>query len=147
VTPRAIVLVLALAAGGLVLWRIAPATTTRVQAEPPGPYAGRANPRSADASAVTAGAALFQENCTSCHGDHADGHGVAASGLTPPPADLRGSTVVPEHSDAYLFYRLSEGKAGTAMPAFRGTLDEQERWALVTYLRSLHPSSSHQPAP
>jgi mono/diheme cytochrome c family protein len=45
--------------------------------------------------------------------------------------------VIPEHSDAYLFYRVSEGKAGTAMPAFRGALDEQERWALVSYLRSL----------
>ncbi len=46
--------------------------------------------------------------------------------------------MVPRHSDAYLYYRISEGKPGTAMPSFHGALAEPERWALVAYLRSLH---------
>ena len=135
---RIAALAIALCAVALVLWRIAPALTTAARDDLPAPYERRANPRASDPTAVAAGAALFRDNCTSCHGDGADGRGPAAPGLTPAPADLRGSRVIPEHSDAYLFYRVSEGKPGTAMPSFRGTLDEHERWALVSYLRSLH---------
>ncbi len=86
---------------------------------------------------MSEGVALFQSNCASCHGEHADGHGPAATGLTPPPADFRGTDVLARHSDAYLFYRVTEGKPGTAMPSFRGALAARERWAVVAYLRSL----------
>ena len=101
--------------------------------------AGRVNPRAGDAAAVSEGVALFQNNCASCHGERADGHGAAAAGLAPPPANFRGTDVLARHSDAYLFYRLTEGKPGTAMPSFRGALAESERWAVIAYLRSLTP--------
>jgi mono/diheme cytochrome c family protein len=45
--------------------------------------------------------------------------------------------VLAQHSDAYLYYRVSTGKAGTAMPSFHGVLDETERWQVIAYLRSL----------
>jgi mono/diheme cytochrome c family protein len=101
--------------------------------------AGRVNPLGGDPTAVSEGVALFQSNCASCHGEHADGHGDAAAGLAPPPANFRGTDVLARHSDAYLFYRLTEGKPGTAMPSFRGALAERERWAVIAYLRSLAP--------
>jgi putative copper resistance protein D len=100
---------------------------------------GRVNPRAGDLAAVSEGVALFQGNCASCHGERADGHGAAAAGLTPPPANFRGTDVLARHTDAYLFYRLTEGKPGTAMPSFRGALAERERWAVIAYLRSLTP--------
>ncbi len=129
---------LVLAAGGAAVWlRSAP---ERLSEQLPAEMAGRANPRAGDAEAVREGVALFQSNCASCHGEQADGHGAAAGGLTPPPANFRGTDVLARHSDAYLFYRLTEGKPGTAMPSFRGALSERERWALVTYLRSLTPA-------
>ncbi len=103
---------------------------------PPG-FAARTNPRLHDPAAAVDGAAIFQSNCASCHGERADGHGVAAVGLTPPPANFRGSDVLARHSDPYLFYRISEGKPGTAMPSFRSALAENERWAVVAYLRSI----------
>jgi mono/diheme cytochrome c family protein len=45
--------------------------------------------------------------------------------------------VLQQHSDAYLYYRVSTGKPGTAMPSFHGVLGETERWQVVSYLRSL----------
>jgi mono/diheme cytochrome c family protein len=40
-------------------------------------------------------------------------------------------------SDAALFDRITQGLPGTAMPAFRDTLTEEERWHVVNYLRHL----------
>src|SRR5262249_27530049 len=116
----------------------------------PSAFASRTNPHAGDTAARESGRRLFLENCSQCHGDGADGHGPAAQGLTPPPANLSGPAVVPQHSDAYLFYRLTVGKSGTAMPSFHGVLSEDERWTIVTYLRSLAqqaPSGGEPAAP
>jgi mono/diheme cytochrome c family protein len=43
---------------------------------------------------------------------------------------------VREMSAAELSYRIAYGVAGTPMPAFAGTLTQDERWALVAHLRS-----------
>jgi mono/diheme cytochrome c family protein len=125
---------------GAALW-LRPAGALPAENLPP-EMAGRLNPRAGDLAAVSEGVALFQSNCASCHGEHADGHGAAAAGLTPPPANFRGTDVLARHSDAYLFYRLTEGKPGTAMPSFRGALAERERWAVIAYLRSLAPDGA-----
>ena len=114
------------------------ATTPRLREELPAASAGKRNPL-AGAAAVAAGGRVFKENCATCHGDQADGHGPAATGLEPPPANFRSGSVLAQHSDAYLFYRVSAGKPGTAMPSFHGALGETERWQVVTYLRSLAP--------
>jgi mono/diheme cytochrome c family protein len=111
--------------------------------ELPAEYAGKTNPHGVDGGAVRAGATLFQENCAMCHGAGADGRGPASVGLVPPPADFRGSDVLARHSDAYLFFRVSEGKPGTAMPSFHGALGERERWSVIAYLRSI----AAEPAP
>jgi len=59
----------------------------------PPEFAGKFNPL-AGAEAVAAGASLFQQNCATCHGTLADGHGPAATGLEPPPANFRGGPVL-----------------------------------------------------
>lgn len=45
-------------------------------------------------------------------------------------------------SDAYLFYRISEGgnfaPFNSAMPAFADKLSERERWHVINYIRSLN---------
>jgi mono/diheme cytochrome c family protein len=127
----AVAAMIAAAAAGVRWWNRTPAESL------PAAFVARVNPRAHERAAIVAGASLFHDNCSSCHGDRADGHGVAAVGLVPPPANFRAGDVLPRHSDAYLFYRLTEGKQGTAMPSFRGALSEDERWAVVTYLRSL----------
>ncbi len=118
-------------------WALVPSSgPARVREELPPEFAAQRNPLTG-AAAVEAGSRVFHANCATCHGEHADGHGPAAIGLTPPPADFRAGVVLARHSDAYLYYRVSVGKAGTAMPSFHGVLDETARWQVVTYLRSL----------
>jgi hypothetical protein len=53
------------------------------------------------------------------------------------PANLAESDLLDQHSDAYFFYRITEGKIGTAMPSFHGSLTPEERWQIICYLRTL----------
>jgi mono/diheme cytochrome c family protein len=119
-------------------------SASRYHEDLPAEFAGKRNPLGG-AEAIAAGGRLFQENCASCHGDRADGHGPASVGLDPPPADFRSGAVLARHSDAYLYYRVSTGKPGTAMPSFHGALGETQRWEVVSYLRSLAAGAPAEP--
>ena len=128
--------VAALGAAAAVAWWLPLGRPGRVREELPAEFAAKRNPL-AGADAIAAGQRVFRENCATCHGEHADGRGPASVGLTPPPANFQSGPVLAQHTDAYLYYRVSTGKAGTAMPSFHGVLDETERWQVITYLRSL----------
>jgi mono/diheme cytochrome c family protein len=134
----------AVAAAAVAWWLVPLTEPARVREDLPPEFADKRNPL-AGADVIAAGAALFQANCASCHGEHADGRGPASRGLTPPPADFRSGSVLGRHTDAYLYYRVSTGKAGTAMPSFHGVLDETERWQVIAYLRSLGPAAGTHP--
>lgn len=94
------------------------------------------NPVLYDAASVEAGAAIFSQTCAVCHGPEGAGDGPGAAALEPKPADLRADHVQ-ANSDGGLFYTISEGRPGTAMPAWEETLSESQRWHLVNYIRSL----------
>lgn len=94
------------------------------------------NPLPASATALGQGQHLFQEHCIPCHGVGGRGDGPAATGLQPPPADLTAAHVE-DHTDGTLFWWLSHGMPGTAMPAWESQLSEPERWATIHYIRSL----------
>jgi len=139
------VVVAALGAAAAAAWWLVPLSgPARPREDLPPEFAAQRNPL-AGAAAIEAGSRVFHANCATCHGEHADGHGPASVGLTPPPANFRAGVVLAQHSDAYLFYRVSVGKPGTAMPSFHGVLDETEKWEVVTYLRSLAASEGARP--
>jgi mono/diheme cytochrome c family protein len=81
------------------------------------------------------GRAIYLANCASCHGIALDGDGPVR---TIPPAGPLGEAVR-SASDAELSYRISYGVAGTAMPAFAGSLTAEERSDLIGYLRQQAP--------
>ena len=99
----------------------------------PAEYAGKTNPLGADAA--TAGAEVFNSNCTACHGTQGHGDGPAAGSLDPAPKNL------PELSrmvgDDYLFWRISTGRSGTAMVAWKGILTDQQIWQVISYIHTL----------
>lgn len=76
------------------------------------------------------GEALYRANCASCHG--LDGGGDGPVRTLPAAGPL--PEAVGRMSAAELSYRIANGLAGTAMPAFAATLTETERWQLVRYL-------------
>ncbi len=83
--------------------------------------------------AVEQGQKVAGVNCVSCHGKGGKGDGAAAVALNPKPADWT-SKKIQDESDGELFWKISNGRG--AMPAWRH-LPENDRWALVQFIRTL----------
>lgn len=84
---------------------------------------------------IEAGRGVFLSHCAICHGVGARGDGPAAATLIPRPVDLR--VHVPQHAPGEIFYWISEGVAGTAMPSWKGELSETQRWQVIRFLEAL----------
>lgn len=105
----------------------------------PAEYAGVLSPVPADEESLERGQAAFVQNCASCHGEGGLGDGPAAAALVPaPPMIAMTSQML---GDDYMFWRVSEGGTfepfNSAMPAWKSVLDEQTRWNVINYVRSL----------
>jgi mono/diheme cytochrome c family protein len=85
------------------------------------------------AKAVEQGKKVAQVNCVACHGAGGKGDGAAAVALNPKPADWTSARVQNE-SDGEIFWKISTGRG--AMPPWKH-LPENDRWAVVSYIRSL----------
>jgi len=103
------------------------------------------NPTPDTPETIDTGRALFQANCAICHGPRALGDGPQAFLLQPRPVNLQ--LHVPQHAPGEIYYWISNGVAGTGMPAWKegtgpdgsrvGGLTDDERWAIVRYLQAL----------
>lgn len=106
---------------------------------PPPQYQDLSNPFASDPGAPAQGEEIFTANCASCHGENARGEGPAAAALDPQPANLAENQTA--MSDSYMFWRISEGGAmdpfNSQMPAWQGTLSEDQIWQVIAYLRTL----------
>jgi mono/diheme cytochrome c family protein len=93
------------------------------------------NPVPPDQRSLAAGEATYQQHCAVCHGDTGRGDGPGGLRLVPRPADLR-VHMAAGHTDGQLFYWVSYGVTGTAMPAWSDTLSGQDRWDVINYIRT-----------
>jgi mono/diheme cytochrome c family protein len=84
---------------------------------------------------IAAGRQLFQANCAICHGPKGLGDGPAAFTLNPRPVNLQ--LHVPQHAQGEVYYWITEGVAGTGMPAWKDKLTDEQRWQIVLYLEAL----------
>ena len=100
----------------------------------------------ASAQTIARGRAVYLANCVQCHGPNGAGDGFGAPFLVPPPRDFTtaqykfrttGTGELP--TDADLFRSISRGANGTGMPPWHYLLPEEDRWALVDYVKSLSP--------
>jgi mono/diheme cytochrome c family protein len=98
--------------------------------------------------AIAEGGPLYVAHCVKCHGDTGLGNGDLAYALTPSPALLAYMVQQPIAVDQYLLWSISEGgkQFGTAMPAFKDTLAEDQIWEIVAYLRAGFPDLDDKPA-
>ena len=99
----------------------------------PTEFAGMTNPLGPEAA--TAGAEVFKANCELCHGPQGHGDGIAGQSLEPKPKDLADLQAIV--GDDYLFWRIHEGKPGTAMVAWNGILTDEQIWQAVAFIRTL----------
>lgn len=104
---------------------------------PPVPFTARfaQNPTPDTPETIDKGRALFQANCAICHGPRGLGDGPQAFLLQPRPVNLQ--LHVPQHAAGEVYYWISEGVAGTGMPAWKETLSETQRWEIVRYVQAL----------
>jgi len=97
--------------------------------------------------AIAAGGPLYAAHCSSCHGEAGLGNGKLASALSPSPALLAYMIQQPIAIDQYLLWTISEGGKpfGTAMPAFKDELSQEQIWQIVAYLRAGFPAIDSEP--
>jgi glucose/arabinose dehydrogenase len=94
--------------------------------------AQQSNPYAKQDAAVTAGSKLYATYCVGCHG--ANGQGT---GNVPPLTQGAVQTV----SDGEVFWFITTGSVSNGMPAW-GMLPEQQRWQLVSFVKSLKNSGA-----
>jgi mono/diheme cytochrome c family protein len=95
-----------------------------------------ANPVTADETNLAAGALLYRDHCTLCHGDPAHPNSTLADSFNPPaPQFMNDMADMPENQN---FYILQHGIRWTAMPAWKNVLSERQIWQTVTFLSHMH---------
>jgi len=82
------------------------------------------------------GSKLYQSQCAACHGAFGAGDGAMSVSLTPPPIDFTDRERAANRSIYSLYQAISQGVAGTAMPAF-DKLEDQDRWNLAFFVGTL----------
>ena len=80
------------------------------------------------------GAAIFNEYCVSCHGEHGDGRGPDAARLERKPADFTDVAFMRGETPYDHIHVITLGKRGAAMPAWEDVLSLQERWDVLSYV-------------
>lgn len=96
--------------------------------------AHRSNPVSATDAAVDRGHLLFHQSCELCHGLKGHGDGPMSTSLPVKPADLA-SDHVQSQTDGALFWKIFSGRG--MMPSTQATLSDEQRWAVIDYIRTL----------
>jgi mono/diheme cytochrome c family protein len=109
-----------------------------------------------DRAVLVRGEAIYTAKCAGCHGQEGAGDGPDATWLGPTAGSFRDRAMVAEMSDAYWFWRVSEGgqvepykSKGSVMPAYKHALSVEDRWAVIAYQHALsghagpHTASEH----
>jgi len=114
------------------------------EGDPPPDYANMQNPLEQTVKVLDAGKASYTRECMVCHGDAGRGSGPYRDYLQPGPPDF-GDGSYGDYTDADYFWRISEGVPWSAMPAWKIEYDEEERWKLVYFIRTIFTQTQERP--
>ncbi|WP_239350990.1 cytochrome c [Microvirga sp. ACRRW] len=106
-----------------------------------------------DPDQIKLGTRLYAERCASCHGAKLEGQPnwqepLSDGRMPAPPHDASGHTW--HHSDAELFTITKKGLGAfvpgyrSDMPAFEGTLSDEEIRAIIAFIRSTWPRTERE---
>jgi mono/diheme cytochrome c family protein len=101
----------------------------------PAKYKAMKNKNKGNQASIKLGKDLFTKNCKSCHGAAGKGDGPRAASLKTKMPDLTAQSFK-SLSDGEKYYMSIVGKG--EMPNFEKKIpDEDERWAIISYLDTL----------
>lgn len=107
--------------------------------ETPADKKSKVSPIVFNESTTKEGEALFTKDCQSCHGN--PGQGNFLKSLNPQPPDPA-SAEFQQQTDGEIFYKITTGRV--LMPSFKNILSEEERWKVISYIRSFNKSYTQQ---
>ena len=100
------------------------------------------NPLPDTAAGVADGKESFSHYCTACHGLDGQNTGVPfADRMSPPVPSLAGKDVQ-DYTDGQLKWIIDYGIWPSGMPGSKNTLNDEEIWSVVLYLRHLPQAGS-----
>ena len=88
----------------------------------------RKNPYEGQAEAVAAGRLIYEDHCSKCHGENAEG--------TKKRPSLRSARVQQEATEGDLHWLLVNGNMGRGMPSW-SKLGDPQIWQVISYLKTL----------
>ena len=94
------------------------------------------NPYAGQSRASDAGGKLYAETCSKCHGQRGQGTGNIPALSTGPAQTV---------SDGEIFWFITKGDIANGMPSWKA-LPAQQRWQVVSFLRTLPNASKTQTA-
>jgi len=100
----------------------------------PTTFAATSEPYTADV--IMRGRQVFLENCVACHGEAGHGDGPGAGALPIAPADLT-APHTEDHTAGDMFWWISHGMPSGAMPGVGDAIADEDKWALINYIRAL----------
>ena len=103
---------------------------------------GDTNPLPPSDENIKAGRENFAHYCMVCHGLDGQNTGVPFADRMSPPVPRLNSPAVQHYRDGQLKWVIDHGIFPSGMPASKGTLNDDEIWQIVIYLRHLPPAGS-----
>jgi mono/diheme cytochrome c family protein len=100
----------------------------------------KTNPYDANQKNISTGKKVYNLNCKSCHGDPGMNNMLPLAPVL--PSDL-GSQAFLVQSDGEIFYKINKGKG--AMPNFEKTLTTEDKWKVISFLRSFDKNKKAKP--
>lgn len=94
--------------------------------------------RKSTPEAVAKGKALFSVQCALCHGPEGFGDGPAGAAFNPKPRNFHAEPFKNGGAPSQIFTTLKTGLG--SMPSF-AALPEEDRWALVHFVRTFNPKN------
>lgn len=86
------------------------------------------------------GTKVYGDRCAACHGESGGGDGPAAMAIAPPPRNFRDAGFWQSRTTEQITTAVRNGRPGTMMSPFAGTLSDAEIDAVVAYLATFRPA-------
>lgn len=90
------------------------------------------NPIGNSPEVIAKGEEIYNLYCFACHGETGYGDGAAGGAMGVKPANFH-DPKFSKQTDGAMFWKLTNGKGN--MPPFKEILKEDQRWALIAYLK------------